>query len=470
MGENRKYFFCGVGGSGMLPLAAILKARGAEVNGSDRSLDQGRLAAKFDYLQDLGVGLFPQDGSGLTSADQVLVASAAIEDAVPDVAAAKRIGAQRRTRAETLADLFNGAETGIGVAGTSGKSTTTAMIAWILAEAGLDPTVMNGAVMKNFVSPDAPFASARIGAGAPFVSEIDESDGSIALFRPRIAVLNNIAHDHKTMDELRRLFGEFVGKSEVAVINLDHEETARFADRRDGAALSYSIDGADADYVATDIVLGPVSVDFLAHDRRNNETAPVRLAMPGRHNVANALAAIAASVAAGAAFSDAANALGSFRGVKRRFDIVGDAGGVTVIDDFAHNPDKIAATLRAMKAFPGRILVLFQPHGFGPLRTMRSGFVEAFADGLGPDDRLWMPEPVYFGGTVDRSVSSADVVAEIADRGVRASAAATREACRGPILAAASAGDRIIVMGARDDTLSEFAADLLQGLAARPQA
>ena len=198
--QNKDFFFCGVGGSGMLPLALILRARGAIVAGSDRALDQGRSPEKFAFLRASGIDLFPQDGSGLTSGDQTLVASAAIEDTVPDVAAALSKGARRVTRAELLAELFNDAENSIGVAGTSGKSTTTGMIGWILHAVHRKPTIMNGAVMKNFVSDDALFASALVGNGPDFVSEVDESDGSIANFTPRIAVLNNIKLDHKTMD------------------------------------------------------------------------------------------------------------------------------------------------------------------------------------------------------------------------------------------------------------------------------
>src|SRR3954471_8952885 len=222
-----KYFFCGIGGSGMLPLACILRASGAEVAGSDRALDQGRVTEKFAFLERQGVSLFPQDGSGLVSPDQVLVASAAVEDNVPDLPAARRVGAERITRAELLARLFNAAPLSIGVAGTSGKSTVTGMIAWILHEAGRDPTVMNGAVMKNFATPETPFASALAGRGDVFVSEVDESDGSIALYRPHIAVLNNVTLDHKSLDELRHLFSDFAAKAGTIVLNLDDDE-ARF--------------------------------------------------------------------------------------------------------------------------------------------------------------------------------------------------------------------------------------------------
>lgn len=461
MSGKRQYFLCGVGGSGMLPLALILKAKGHAVAGSDRALDQGRTAPKFDYLRSLGIPLFPQDGSGLKDAGWTLVASAAVEESVPDVQTAIRLGAERLGRAQLLADLFNAAPTPIGVAGTSGKSTTTAMIAWILFRAGRDPTVMNGAVMKNFASEKALFASALVGAGEAFVSELDESDGTIALYAPKIAVLNNVSLDHKSMDELRALFGDFLGKAETAVLNLDNDEAMRLA-RRAKRALLYSIETAEGDFGAEAIGPAPFGVSFMAIDRRGEEQVAVALKTPGRHNVSNALAAIAAATATGVPFVEAARALSSFEGVKRRFEFVGAANGVAVIDDFAHNPDKIAATLRTLHEFPGRLLVMFQPHGFGPLKKMKAEFIACFAENLGDDDVLLMPEPVYFGGTVDKSVGSRDVAVGVALRDRNAEALATREACGERLLALARPGDRIVVMGARDDTLSVFAAELVE--------
>src|ERR1051325_815642 len=189
MSQSEDYFFCGIGGTGMTPLALIIQARGGRVEGSDRALDQGRNSEKFDFLRARGMLLHPQDGSGLTRADQVLVTSAAVEETVPDVQAAHRIGATVTTRARLLAELFNAAARGVGVAGTSGKSTTVGMIGWILHRAGQSPTIMNGADMKNFIAAGSTFASARIGEGEAFVSEVDESDGSIAFFKTRVAVL-----------------------------------------------------------------------------------------------------------------------------------------------------------------------------------------------------------------------------------------------------------------------------------------
>src|SRR6185295_18212633 len=252
MAQPEDYFFCGVGGSGMTPLALIVKARGGRVEGSDRALDQGRNTERFDFLRAQGVLLHPQDGSGIRRAGQTLVTSAAVEESVPDVQAARRIGAAVTTRAQLLAEIFNAFPLSVGVAGTSGKSTTVGMIGWILHCAGQRPTVMNGAIMTNFVALDSPFASARIGDGKTFVSEVDESDGSIAFFEPRVAVVNNISLDHKSLDELRRLFRDFVEKAEKVVLNLDNAETAALVpDLKPGQAVTYSLAGAQADLVAS---------------------------------------------------------------------------------------------------------------------------------------------------------------------------------------------------------------------------
>lgn len=464
MQDGKSYFFVGIGGSGMMPLAMILAGRGASVAGSDRSLDSGALPAKFDFLKARGVALFPQDGSGITSADQVIVASAAVEATVPDIAAADRVGAARMTRAELLASLFNASAVPIGVAGTSGKSTVTGMIGWILHAVGGDPTVMNGAVMKNFVGPQTPFASALVGQGDAFVSEVDESDGSIALYWPRVAVLNNVSLDHKSLEELRDLFGGFIAKAGTAVVNRDNGEGAALAgvlpaDR----LLTFSL-GGDADLVAQDIVEDRFGVAFDLVTKDVGLTG-IRLQVPGRHNVANALAAIGAAVAAGVPLADAAHAIRGFTGLRRRFDLVGQANDIAVIDDFGHNPDKIAATLDTLHAFPGRLLLLFQPHGYGPLKVMRSELVGMFAEKLGRDDLLVLPDPVYHGGTVTREVTSGDIVADIAATGARALHIPDRAAAAAHLVATARPGDRIVVMGARDDTLSQLAADMLARIA-----
>jgi UDP-N-acetylmuramate--alanine ligase len=465
MSPDRAYFFCGIGGSGMLPLALIVQARGFPVEGSDRSLDQGRTAAKFEFLRARGIRLHAQDGSGVVSPRQTVVASAAVEPTVPDIQAARAVGAAVMTRPELLSELFNAAPVPVGVAGTSGKSTTTGMIGWILHRAGRDPTVMNGAEMKNFVTADTPFASALVGGDEIFVSEVDESDGSIARYRPKVAVVNNISLDHKSMEELRALFSAFVAKADTAVLNLDNDETRVLASGvPQGRAITYSLEHGYADLRAQAILPAPDGVRFEVA-ARDRPPLGITLALPGRHNVSNALAALGAAVACGVPLDEAVSALGEFKGVRRRLDVVGTAGGVTVIDDFAHNPDKIAATLETLHAFPGRLLIMFQPHGYGPLRLMKDAFIEGFAAALAAEDVLVMSDPVYFGGTVDRGVGSGDIAAGVTAKGRQAFAFPGRADCGERLLQLARPGDRIVVMGARDDTLSQFAAELLSKLA-----
>lgn len=452
---GKRFFFVGVGGSGMMPLAMILAGRGASVAGSDRGLDQGRVPAKFADLEAKGVALFPQDGSGITATEQIVVASAAVEDTVADIVAATRLGCPRMSRAELNAALFNASRLPIGVAGTSGKSTVTGMIARILHDAGMDPTVMNGAVMKDFAGADRPFASALVGEGAPYVSEVDESDGSIALYTPRIAVLNNVSLDHKSLEELNNLFGDFIAKAGHAIVNADNPDAAALAMRVPRERVTTFSLGGEADLVARDVVEEPFAVSFTL----NGES--VRLGVPGRHNVANALAATGAALAAGVTLPAALRGISAYTGLKRRFDVIGTADGVTVIDDFGHNPDKIAATLATLHAFPGRLLVLFQPHGYGPLKTMRRELVQTFVDGLGVDDLLVLPDPVYQGGTVSREVTSADIANDITISGGNARHIAERAAAAAHLVANARPGDRIVVMGARDDTLPLLAAEML---------
>jgi UDP-N-acetylmuramate--alanine ligase len=459
MDEAKSYFFVGIGGSGMLPLALIVAGRGHKVAGSDRTLDQGRLAAKFEFLRARGIGLFPQDGSGITGAGQIVVTSAAIEESVADLVKAREVGASRITRPELLALLFNAAPIGIAVGGTSGKSTVTGMIGWILHATGRDPTVMNGAIMKNFVSAQIPFASALVGNGATFVSEVDESDGSIALYRPEVAVLNNITLDHKSLDELRHLFRDFAAKAETVVLNLDDDETRFLAAALPPARLStYSFRDERAGLLGSEIVEEPFAISFKANGIK------VRLQVPGRHNAENALAALAAAQAAGVPLAEGAQALAGFTGLRRRFELVGEAGGIKVIDDFGHNPDKIAATLRTLHAFPGRLLLFFQPHGYGPLRVMKDALIATFAEAMAGEDVLIMPDPVYYGGTTDRSVGSGDIVAGVTGRGRNAEHVPDRAQCGERLLMLARPGDRIVVMGARDDTLTQFAEDLVDRL------
>ncbi len=450
----------------MLPLAQIVHGLGGSVAGSDRSHDQGRTPAKFDWLASRGFTLFPQDGSGVTSAEQIVIASAAVEDTVPEIVRAEELGCPRMTRAELNAALFNAADTSIAVAGTSGKSTVTAMLGWIMHQVGRDPTIMNGAVMKNFASVTDPFASAHVGGGDLYISEVDESDGSIALYQPGVGMLLNVSLDHKSMEELRDLFGDFLARSSARAVNFDDPE-ARSLALGLGQLTTFGIAASDAQLTveAGSIVDNPAGIAATVADRRDGSIHALTLNMPGRHNLSNALAALAGASAAGVAISEAVRALQTFAGLARRFEVIGtSAGGVTVIDDFGHNPEKCAATLRTLKQHSGRVIAFFQPHGYGPLRQMGQELAETFARELAPDDVTLICDPVYFGGTVDRTGGAELVVEMIKKAGGHAEHIASRDAVGDRIVTLARPGDRIVVMGARDDTLTEFARALFARL------
>ena len=453
----KKYFFCGVGGSGMSALALALKNKGYDIGGSDRAYDADVNTPKFDVLKNQGVRLFAQDGSGVDEHTDVLVVSSAVEETIPDVVKARRLNVPVMKRAEVLADFLH-EHNGIAVGGTSGKTTTTAMIGHILREAGLDPSVINGGVMLNYAD-SLGMGNVLAGKGSFCVIEADESDGSIELYKPAVSVLTTISLDHKPLEELRVLFGDFVERATVgAVLNADNADVLALKDKNPNV-LTFSASGNDADLKAENVTPAENGVRFVL----DGEEA--FLPVIGRHNVANALAAVGAAMQIGIPASQALKALSTFKGVHRRLETVGvTKKNIAVIDDFAHNPEKVAASLSALKDYDGRLIVIYQPHGFKPTKIMRKGLVDAFDKGLGLDDTLIMQEIYYAGGTAQKDISSADLVRDLERTGKRVHFISDRKAIVSLVKGLAAKGDRIVVMGARDDTLSDFARNIFEAL------
>ena len=446
----------------MMPLAVFLQRSGAKVFGSDRSYDQGKTPKKFKALQDAGITLYLQDGSGIGPEVDRLVVSSAVEKTVPDIKAALEKDIPIIKRGALLAELFNAAENRIAVAGTSGKSTTTGMIASILVALGKDPSFVNGGeVLALRESEDDCFSSVRCGSSELFVAEMDESDGSIEHYEPSIAVLNNIALDHKSIEELEQLFSDYLARSTgTIVVNADHPLVMDCACNANADVIRYGIEREDMTLRASHLKPRAQGIDFIL--TVNHRHYDVSLSVPGRHNVENALAALGACIALGLDIRACADAISAFKGIHRRMELVGvSESGITVIDDFAHNPDKISASLSTLKDFKGRLIVMFQPHGFGPLRLMGKEIAEAFAEHLEEDDILLMPEVYYAGGTVDRSVTAKHIVEGMAKEGVNAHWFETRDECGTFIISHAREGDRVVIMGARDDTLHVFAKEIL---------
>ncbi|HHT9121135.1 MAG TPA: UDP-N-acetylmuramate--L-alanine ligase [Candidatus Hypogeohydataceae bacterium YC41] len=454
------YHLVGLGGSGMSPLAQLLRARGHRVSGSDRNLDRGLNQTLFQQLSSLGVACFPQDGSGVSESTSMVVISSAIEEDNQDIKKAGELGIPIIQRASLLAILFNERH-GIAIAGTNGKTTVTGMITCIMDRAGLDPTAVVGGYMKNYVSEARP-GNFRVGQSDIMCIEADESDGTLAYYRPTLGVVTSISKDHKPLEALMGLFLIFLQNSRRLVINIDCPilNKVKLPLKE---TLTYGL-GEKANIRATEIIYKSWGSGFRVGG------VDFELKVPGRHNVMNALAAIAACSLESITLEKAAEALREFQGIKRRLDLAGEAHGIKVIDDFGHNPDKIRAALETVKQGCERVFVVYQPHGFGPTKFMKEELIEVFSKTISKEDVLFMPEILYMGGTAKKDISSQMLVKELVKGGVNAYYFRERKHILGPLIAEARPGDTILVMGARDETLTDFCQEILARLRRNGQA
>jgi UDP-N-acetylmuramate--alanine ligase len=446
-GEGR-FHYAGLGGSGMSALAQFQVMTGGRASGSDRAFDQGERVALKAQLARLGIEVLPQDGSGIGDDLAALIVSTAVEEQVSDFAIARAKGMPIVHRSELLA-YFVAANRTVAVTGTSGKSTVAAMIFEILHGARRDPSVITGGDLPLLQALGLP-GNAYAGSSDLLVVEADESDGSLIRYAPAIGVILNLQRDHKEMKDVAAMFAVLRARAREALVVGDADNLDAFA----GGALRFGF-SERADIRGEDVALGPSSSRFRVGDKW------FELPVPGEHNVANALAAIAACCVIGVPLGDMAAPLACFSGIGRRFQTVGRARGVEVVDDFAHNAEKIAAAIRTAHLRAKRVLAVYQPHGYGPTRFLRADFVRTFSGELRPEDRLWMLEVFYAGGTATRDFSAADIVAEIEARSANAEFAPSREWLAARIAEEAREGDLVLVMGARDPSLTELARAIL---------
>jgi UDP-N-acetylmuramate--alanine ligase len=450
---NGRFHYAGLGGSGMSAIAQFQAMTGGRVSGSDRAFDHGERGAMRAQLEALGIDVFPQDGSGVGTDCAALVVSTAVEEQVPDFAAAKANDIPIVHRSEMLAH-FVGAYRSIAVTGTSGKSTVSGMTFEILRGAGRDPCVITGGDLPALQA-EGLIGNACAGDSELLVVEADESDGSLVRYAPAVGVILNLQRDHKEMDEVAAMFATLRARARETLVVGDDPNLDPFG----GGSLRFGL-SARAQVRGQDIAPGAHGSRF-----RVDEVA-FEIPVPGMHNVMNALAAIAACRAVDVPLADMAAPLAGFSGIGRRFQTVGCARGIEVVDDFAHNAEKIAAAIRTAKLRGQRVLAVYQPHGYGPTRFLRNDFVRTFSGELGPEDRLWMLEVFYAGGTATRDFSAAEIIDEIAARGTGAAFAPSRDWLIGRIAEDAKDGDVVLVMGARDPSLTAFARDILGALAA----
>ena len=431
----------GVAGVGMSALAQALRWTHDRVTGSDRFFDQGQDLPIFAALRAAGVELVKQDGAAVTARTAAVVYSTAIEKDNPEVVAAQRAGVPLRHRAEMLADLARG-RTVLAVAGTAGKTTTTGMLGWTLEQLGADPTVVNGGALVDWADARR-VGNVRRGADdAPWVVEVDESDRSLLNFRPEWSILTNVSQDHFTLAEVQDLFRAYAAQVRTGIVC--------------GAGVAAILGEPKARLVEAAAAPARTAEGFAVAWRGLALAVP----QPGAHNALNALLAAELCAQLGYAPAQIAAALARFGGIQRRLERVDRGGAVRVVDDYGHNPAKLAAAWAAVSAPGNRVLGVWRPHGYGPLRAMLAPLADAFAAVCRAQDRLWLL-PVYdAGGTANRTVHSGELADELRARGVPAAPAATYEELGEQLASAARAGDTILIMGARDPRLPVFAREM----------
>lgn len=423
---NARVHIVGIGGVGMSALAQALLDAGTPVSGSDRLLDQGDATDTLQCLRRQGVAIHPQDGTGVQPDVARVVASSAIEDDNPDLLAGRKLAIPVVHRARELARLVDGRRL-VAVTGTSGKSTVTAMLGWLLAGAGLDPLVVNGAAVAGWDCDGARVGSVRRGQGEWAVIEADESDRSLLGFSPEHAIITNLSADHFDLAETVRLFDAF--REQVSGRIVEDEPPADAILPGNGWSGGFVLEG----------------VAF-------------SLPLPGRHNISNAWQAVRLAQALGVDLQTLKRDLATFPGVERRLQRVGSCGdGAAVIDDYAHNPAKLSAAWRTVAAAFPRIVAVWRPHGYGPLRNMLEGLTAMFAGALRPGDRL-LVLPVYdAGGTAHRDVNGRDLVARLAAQGVAATDVADLDEAERLLRSEARSGTALLICGARDPGLPRLA-------------
>jgi UDP-N-acetylmuramate--alanine ligase len=440
-------FFIGIAGSGMSAIAQYLKGVGKEVSGSDRFFAHGVHNETQQQLESEGIACFIQNGEGITEKTDLVVVSTAIEDTVEEVQKAKQLGIPIIKRSALLAIIAASKRT-IAVGGTSGKSTTSAMLFDILEYAGLDPSIISGAGLISIIK-KGKIGNAKVGKGDWLVIEADESDGSIIEYKPEIGLLLNIDKDHQEIDELMRIFGIFRDNSLHFVVNKSQALAGKLSKNFE---KDFSSDPSiDAGYKATGFIQDGMKTYF----KINNVLFEMYL--PGKHNMENALAASAIANQLGIPLEKCAGAIKSYQGIYRRHQVLGNKHGVWLIDDYAHNPVKCAASIDACKPIAPKLIAWFQPHGYKPTRFLRDDFVKEIAAVLRPDDEIWMSEIFYAGGTALKDISANDLINDLKAMGKKAYFIENRDHFLEAVRPHLTDDCVLLLMGARDPSLEYFA-------------
>lgn len=435
-------FFSGIGGSGVSAIAGFMAEKGNFVAGSDRLFDLSAVHPVRTKLEANGILIFPQNGQGIDESFDFAVFSTSVEKTNPDFLKTEMLGIPLKTRPEYLAEIVSEYRS-VAVAGTSGKSTTSGMLAFLMQRLGMSPNFIGGGRVKQF-------RSARnsgnyfSGSSDTLIIEACESDGTIVNYKPAYSILLNLDLDHHSIEQTARMFEKLSeNTSQHVFVSADDQNLQGCAIKN---TIGFSIKRESA-YQAKDVFYFPLSTVFKVNGQR------YELSLPGEYNLYNALACISFLSQLGISAKDIAAALPEFSGIERRFDIHRNDGRYLIIDDYAHNPHKIQSLMEAMKKISNRVCYIFQPHGYGPTRLMKDGYINTFVKGLRSTDHLVFLPIYYVGGTAAKDISSKDLAEGIvaSDKSVEVFED------RSDFLTKIGPWDTYVVLGARDDTLSDFA-------------
>lgn len=443
----RHIHFLGVAGAGMSALAQYLVGQGFNVSGSDRLFNSSEQNDTRDKLERKGVACFPQDGSGLPHAVDLVVISTAVEETVPELVQARSLQIPVWHRSRLLAWLVKQRKT-IAIAGTSGKSTVAAMVYCILEYAKLQPSLITGAGLVTLIE-NGEVGNAMSGQGDWLVIEADESDGSITEYEPEIGVVLNIDKDHKEIIELIALFKHFKENCRLAcIVNQSQALTSALSSE---PSIDFSSQGEMA---------GTMAIDFIQINWTVECTIDgINFSVPGlgRHTVSNVAAAVAASKMAGVSVKVASEALRNYKGIYRRHQLYGIKNNVILIDDYAHNPAKCAASILAVQPLASRVVAWFQPHGFGPTSFLKNEFIKEISEVLRDEDEICMSEIYYAGGTTVKTISAEELIMGIKRNNKTAHYISNRNDLIAHIKTFQSEPVVLLLMGARDPSLEDFA-------------
>ncbi len=439
-----KIHFIGIGGISMSSLAHILLSKGRKVSGSD-----AKKTELTKELEAMGAEIFyGQRAENIKDDVEAVVFTAAISDDNPELMEAKRKNLPLLTRAQFLGQIMSHYENAVGVSGTHGKTTTTSMISQILLEADTDPTILVGGILNSIGG------NYRIGASNTFITEACEYTNSFLSFAPTLGIILNISADHldffKDLDDIRHSFREYaklIPARGHLVINQDIENLSYITEGLSCAIVTFSAESKDADYYADNISFNNMACGEFDLYAKGEKLGHIALNVPGIHNISNALAAIAACHTLELDFSAICSGLKKFSGADRRFQMKGEIGGVTIIDDYAHHPDEIKATLKTAQNYPHKTLwCVFQPHTYSRTKAL----LDEFAEALSLSDKVVLASIYAARETNTLGISSLDLAEKLKEKGKEVYFFPSFDEIETFLLENCSDGDLLITMGAGD--------------------